>query len=63
MQLSVMPLTSAADANRFFNNVSGAKPNIDSGIVLTNGRAKTLGSDQTDGNGITTAADGFGRYI
>lgn len=50
-------LTSAADATGFFNNVSGAKLNIDSGIVLTNGRAKTLGSDWgLDGNGITTAA-------
>lgn len=41
-----------------FNNISGTSINIDSGIVLTNGRAKTVGTSGpfgVDGNGITTA--------
>jgi len=42
-----------------FNNLSGTKIGIDSGIVLTNGRAKTLGTgtgnNGVDGNGITPA--------
>ena len=56
--ISNATLVSAADATGFFNNVSGAKLNIDSGIVLTNGRAKSQGVTAwgLDGNGITIAS-------
>ncbi len=40
----------------FFNNSGGTNINIDSGIVLTSGRAKTAHTDiGVDGNGIATA--------
>jgi len=43
----------------YFNNLSGTKIGIDSGIVLTNGRAKTIGAAGgnvgVDGNGATPA--------
>ena len=44
----------------FFNNLSGTNINIDSGIVLTNGRAKTIGATGPfgmDGDGVTAAID------
>lgn len=49
-----------------FNNIGGTKIGIDSGIVLTNGRAKTegLGSFGVDGDGSTVAlnANAFNRW-
>ena len=50
-----------------FNNISGTNINIDSGIVLTNGRAKTVagaGNNGVDGDGVTTAinVDAFNRW-
>jgi hypothetical protein len=46
-------------ATGFFNNISGTSIGIDSGIVLTNGRAKTDLSSPSpigmDGNGVTPA--------
>ncbi len=42
----------------FFNNVSGTQINIDSGIVLTNGRAKgTFNGAGVNGNGSTIASN------
>lgn len=50
----------------FFNNISGTSIGIDSGIVLTNGRAKTIGTGSfgLDGDGITTAlnVDAFNQW-
>ncbi len=41
----------------FFNNLGNNNISIDSGIVLTSGRAKTSGSNRgLDGNGTTTAS-------
>ncbi|MFM6924985.1 MAG: choice-of-anchor L domain-containing protein, partial [Ferruginibacter sp.] len=50
----------------FFNNLSGTNIGIDSGIVLTNGRAKTtgVGNNGVDGNGIAAAinVDAFNAW-
>ena len=52
IQFSAAPV-----ATGFFVNESGPKISLDSGIVLTNGRAKTLGGNWgMDGNGISIAS-------
>ncbi|MEI8059696.1 MAG: choice-of-anchor L domain-containing protein, partial [Ferruginibacter sp.] len=44
-------------ATAYFNNESGSKLGLDSGIVLTNGRAKTFNTSfGLDGNGTSTAS-------
>jgi hypothetical protein len=58
--ISNVTLTGAPGATGFFNNISGTKISIDSGIVLTNGAAKTgTGSANwgVDGNGTVMAQD------
>lgn len=42
----------------YFNNTNNTRPGLDSGIVLTSGRAKTTFSDDgLDGDGVTMAAN------
>lgn len=55
--VSNVSLTAHPEMTGIFNNISGTNIGIDSGIVLTNGRAKTLGVGNygVDGNGTTTA--------
>ena len=59
--VSNIRLTGSPLATGFFNNISGTTIGLDSGIVLTNGRAKSgEGSSQRgmDGNGILQAYTG-----
>ncbi len=56
--VSNITLTGSPLATGFFNNISGTKIGIDSGIVLTNGRAKSNRLSNAiglDGDGITPA--------
>ena len=55
--VSNVTLTGHPAMTGIFNNISGTNINIDSGIVLTNGRAKTIsaGNFGVDGDGVTTA--------
>lgn len=55
--VSNVTLTAHREMTGIFNNISGTNIGIDSGIVLTNGRAKTagVGNYGVDGNGTTTA--------
>ncbi|MEP7165723.1 MAG: choice-of-anchor L domain-containing protein [Ferruginibacter sp.] len=63
VSISNATLISDTRATGFFNNISGTNIGIDSGIVLTNGRAKTVlsGLDPTglNGDGATAAIDDF----
>lgn len=56
--ISNAKIIGAAAATGFFINEGGSKIAIDSGIVLTNGRAQSQGGSVwgVNGNGITTAA-------
>ena len=64
--VSNVTLTGHPAMTGFFNNISGTNIGIDSGIVLTNGRAKTIGAGSfgVDGDGITTAlnVDAFNAW-
>ena len=64
--VSNVTLTGHPAMTGFFNNISGTSIGIDSGIVLTNGRAKTISTTAigVDGDGVTTAAnnDAFNRF-
>ncbi|MBK9485595.1 MAG: choice-of-anchor L domain-containing protein [Chitinophagaceae bacterium] len=55
--VSNVTLTGHPAMTGIFNNISGTNIGIDSGIVLTNGRAKTIGAGSfgMDGDGINTA--------
>ena len=55
--VSNVTLTGHPAMTGIFNNISGTNIGIDSGIVLTNGRAKTIGTGSfgMDGDGINTA--------
>ena len=55
--VSNITLTGGNQATGFFNNISGTSIGIDSGVVLTNGRAKTGGGNNwgLDGNGVLQA--------
>ncbi|MBL7701222.1 MAG: choice-of-anchor L domain-containing protein [Ferruginibacter sp.] len=55
--VSNVSLTGHPAMTGIFNNISGTSIGIDSGIVLTNGRAKTISTIENgvDGNGINTA--------
>lgn len=54
--ISNVNLIAAPSATGFFNNISGTSIGIDSGIVLTNGMAKSVGANWgLDGNGTTLA--------
>jgi len=55
--VSNVSLTAAPVSTGFFNNISGTSIGIDSGIVLTSGRAKTNGLFGLDGNGFTPASN------
>ncbi len=57
--VSNVSLTGYREMTGIFNNISGTNIGIDSGIVLTNGRAKTVGVGNygVDGNGSTAAAN------
>jgi gliding motility-associated-like protein len=56
VQVSNIVLTGDPISTGFFNNISGTNIGIDSGIALTNGRAKTLNANiGLDGNGATQA--------
>ena len=59
--ISNVILKSGPEATGFFNLAGGAKLNIDSGIVLTNGRAKSSFGPTNiyglDGNGLTPASN------
>ncbi|MFZ4770977.1 MAG: choice-of-anchor L domain-containing protein, partial [Ferruginibacter sp.] len=58
--VTISNVTLVADSRSigFFNNVSGTSIGIDSGIVLTNGRAKSAGTSiGLDGNAFTTAGN------
>lgn len=57
--VSNVSLTGHPAMTGIFNNISGTKIGIDSGIILTNGRAKTASTldNGVDGNGTTIAAD------
>lgn len=57
--ISNASLTADRRATGFFNNLSGTNIGIDSGIVLTNGMAKTAGNTiwGVNGNGVITAAN------
>ena len=64
--VSNVTLTGTTRMAGIFRNVSGTNINIDSGIVLTNGLAKSdraTGKTGMDGDGVTTAgdADAFNR--
>jgi gliding motility-associated-like protein len=52
--VSNISLTAHRDMTGIFNNISGTNIGIDSGIVLTNGRAKTLGPGGPGNNGLDT---------
>ena len=55
--VSNISLIAAPIATAYFNNESGSKLGLDSGIVLTNGRAKTINTSfGLDGNGTSTAS-------
>lgn len=64
--VSNVTLTAHPAMTGFFNNISGTNIGIDSGIVLTNGRAKTagVGNYGVDGDGIITAinVDAFNTW-
>ena len=64
--VSNVTLTGHPAMTGIFNNISGTNIGIDSGIVLTNGRAKTIsiGSIGVDGDGINTAlnVDAFNTW-
>ena len=65
--VSNVSLTGHPAMTGFFNNISGTNINIDSGIVLTNGRAKTVagvGNNGVDGDGVTAAinVDAFNAW-
>ena len=64
--VSNVTLTAHPKMTGFFNNTGGTNIGIDSGIVLTNGRAKTegVGNYGVDGNGATTAinVDAFNTW-
>jgi len=55
--VSNVTLTAHPEMTGIFNNISGTNIGIDSGIVLTNGRAKTagVGNYGVNGDGTTTA--------
>jgi gliding motility-associated-like protein len=54
--ISNVSLIADSRSTGFFNNISGTSIGIDSGIVLTNGRAKSVGTNiGVDGNAFTTA--------
>ena len=54
--ISNVSFTGRREMASFFNNNSGTNIGIDSGIVLTSGRAKTVGTIRgVDGNGATQA--------
>lgn len=54
--ISNVSFTGRAEMASFFNNRSGTNINIDSGIVLTSGRARSQGSNRgVDGNGMAQA--------
>ena len=54
--ISNVSLIADPQATGFFNNISGTSIGIDSGIVLTNGKALTVGGNWgLDGNGTTIA--------
>lgn len=57
--ISNASLTADRRATGFFNNLSGTNIGIDSGIVLTNGMAKTSGASiwGVNGNGVVPAAN------
>jgi len=57
--VSNVSLTGHPAMTGIFNNISGTSIGIDSGIVLTNGRAKTVSATVigVDGDGVTTAAN------
>jgi gliding motility-associated-like protein len=58
--ISNATITTSAIATGFFKNIGGTNLGMDSGIVLTNGRAKTIGTSTAtvgiDGNGFGIAA-------
>ena len=57
--VSNVTVTGSPLATGFFNNISGTRIGLDSGLVLANGRVKTLGATWgMDGNGVTPAYDG-----
>ncbi|MFN8252398.1 MAG: choice-of-anchor L domain-containing protein [Ferruginibacter sp.] len=63
--ISNVILKSGPEATGFFNLAGGAKLNIDSGIVLTNGRAKTPetpGQWGCNGNGIAFAENALATW-
>ncbi len=63
--ISNVTLKSGPEATGFFNLAGGAKLNIDSGIVLTNGRAKTpetAGQWGCNGNGIAFAENALASW-
>lgn len=63
--VSNVTITGHPEMTGFFNNISGTNIGIDSGIVLTNGRAKTaLGNFGLDGDGLTPAiaVDAFNAF-
>lgn len=64
--VSNVTLTGHPAMTGIFNNISGTSIGIDSGIVLTNGRAKTIGAGSfgVDGDGIMTAlnVDAFNQW-
>lgn len=54
--ISNVNLIAGTGSTGFFNNISGTSIGIDSGIVLTNGMAKSIGANWgLDGNGTTIA--------
>lgn len=58
VSISNVVLTADSRGSAFFNNRGGTNIGIDSGIVLTNGRAQTIGSSiGMSGDGFTEAAD------
>ncbi len=59
--ISNVTLSADSISTGFFNNISGTNINLDSGIVLTNGRARTQSLTNfevgMDGDGVTQAND------
>ncbi|MFN8243968.1 MAG: choice-of-anchor L domain-containing protein [Ferruginibacter sp.] len=56
VSISNVSVTGSPLATGFFNNISGTNIGLDSGIVLSNGRVKTVGATWgMDGNGIVQA--------
>lgn len=56
--ISNVVLTGVPESAGFFNNISGTQIGLDSGIVLTNGKAKSNAQNSIvgmDGNGITNS--------